>query len=166
MSSTQKGLLAVVGSSSVDGLFRDFSFSHTFNSQLEELDFQYAYLTTLVGGCGADLNLGLLCKIKSVTVSRVETRWAYTFGVSEILSRLKNPGWLHSSVNDVGHWTLFDWDFESHFADSKSGVDDHCIMYSERPSVVPPLTIKEAIERLAATYEVESSSITISISGR
>lgn len=165
MSDVQKGLLAVVSAGSIGGLYSKFSFSHVFDKPLEDLTFQYVYLTARQDNFSGALQSGYVCKVKSVNVSRIEEGWEYIFEFGEIISKMKFPGHLYMDVEKKENWKIFLWDFNQFFLTFESGADDHCEFNYKRPTPEQSLSINEAIKGLAVTYGVEQSKVTISITG-
>lgn len=176
MSVTQKGLFVVEGRSNYTCPETEFSVTCEFIKHPNSIDFKYVYLTHESNGSTAFKKtytngyLGLIRKL-TITPSENSQKHTYTFELSKLV-RPANKYFLEISKKpDIEHGAIFEWDFESAFAKAAESKPEDCefdkdlVLNPFEPHELP-LTIKQAIPRLAKTYGVGSESITISVTGK
>lgn len=166
MSSEQKGIfIKAVGGNWKDLEF-GFNLTRELPSDLAATDIDYLYLAEPMNNGG--YFTGHLACIRKITITPAKDNCSriYSFEVSKLVRPSTPIGQLQTVVDSFKNGETFCYDFEQVFKDAEAS-DDLGVKVRENPDKLglPSLSIKEATQRLADTYEVEPGKITISISG-
>lgn len=166
MSNEQKGILIALDASNWKQLEREFTVTRELVNDLAVSDIEYVYLAER-GNQGGYFTgyVGLVRKITIEPASTPQNR-VYSFELSQFVRPSSVIGALQFKVEDKRNGDMFDWSFEQILEDAKVS-DDPKAKAIENPANLDlqPLSINEAIERLAGTYGIDSEKISISITG-
>lgn len=165
MSVEQKGVLIAVDRDTWQQVEYGFIVKKQFPKHLpvSDIDYLYAAEKTPNGGYHA----GHIGQIRKFTIETAPDKRSkiYTFELSKVLKPSIATGQLQFEVRDRNDGDIIDWDFETVIEEAKESKYASDLLENPAKSSLPPLSLKEAVQRLADTYGIAPEKVTISITG-